>query len=164
MRDLLDGLLSYSRIQTGGSSFAETALEGPLQDALANLSMLLSESDASIDSGPLPVLPCDSGQMMQLLQNLLSNAVKFRRPVPLSIRIRSRRVDERWVIDVEDNGIGIDPAHFQRVFQVFQRLNGREFPGTGIGLAVCSRIMERHGGHMEVASKLGEGSTFSLHF
>jgi PAS domain S-box-containing protein len=164
MRDLLDGLLSYSRIQTGGSSFAETALEGPLQDALANLSMLLSESDASIDSGPLPVLPCDSGQMMQLLQNLLSNAVKFRRPVPLSIRIRSRRVDERWVIDVEDNGIGIDPAHFQRIFQIFQRVNGREFPGTGVGLAVCSRIMERHGGHMEVASKLGEGSTFSLYF
>jgi signal transduction histidine kinase len=68
------------------------------------------------------------------------------------------------VVDVEDNGIGIDPAHFQRVFQVFQRLNGREFPGTGVGLAVCNRIMERHGGHMEVASKLGEGSTFSLHF
>lgn len=164
MRDLLEGLLSYSRVQSAGVSFAETALEDPLRDALANLSLLLRESAASIDVGPLPALPCDAAQMMELFQNLLSNAVRFRRPVPLSIHIRSRRVAERWVVDVEDNGIGIDPAHFQRVFQVFQRLNGREFPGTGIGLAVCSRIMERHGGHMEVASKLGEGSTFSLHF
>lgn len=164
MRDLLDGLLSYSRVQTSGASFAETALDDPLRDALANLSMLLRESDASIDVGLLPVLPCDAAQMMQLLQNLLSNAVKFRRPEPLSIRIQSRRVKERWVVDVEDNGIGIDPAHFQRIFQIFQRLNGREIPGTGVGLAVCSRIMERHGGHMEVASKPGEGSTFSLHF
>lgn len=164
MRDLLDGLLSYSRVQTAAASFAETALEDSLRDALANLSMLLRESEASIDIGPLPVLPCDAAQMMQLLQNLLSNAVKFRRPVPLSIRIRSRCVDERWVVDVEDNGIGIDPTHFPRIFQIFQRLNGREFPGTGVGLAVCSRIMERHGGHMEVASTPGEGSTFSLHF
>lgn len=164
MRDLLDGLLSYSRVQTGGSTFAEIALNGPVQDALANIAMLQRESAASIDIGPLPVLPCDATQMMQLFQNLLSNAIKFRRAEPLSIRIRSRCVAERWVIDVEDNGIGIDPAHFQRIFQIFQRVNGREFPGTGVGLAVCSRIMERHGGHMEVASRLGEGSTFSLHF
>jgi signal transduction histidine kinase len=164
MRDLLDGLLSYSRVQSAGMSFAETALEDPLRDALANLAMLLRESAASINVGLLPVLPCDAAQMMQLFQNLLSNAIKFRRPVPLSIRISSRRMAERWVVDVKDNGIGIDPAHFQRIFQIFQRVNGREFPGTGVGLAVCSRIMERHGGHMEVASQVGEGSTFSLYF
>jgi PAS domain S-box-containing protein len=90
MRDLLEGLLSYSRVQSAGVSFAETALEDPLRDALANLSLLLRESTASIDVGPLPVLPCDAAQMMELFQNLLSNAVRFRRPVPLSIHIRSR--------------------------------------------------------------------------
>jgi PAS domain S-box-containing protein len=164
MRGLLEGVLEYSRVQSGGLSFSETALEGPLREALANLSIVLRESAASIDIGPLPVLPCDAAQMMQLFQNLLSNAIKFRRPVPVSIRISARRVGERWVVDVEDNGIGIDPAHFQRIFQIFQRLHGREFPGTGVGLAVCNRIMERHGGRMEVTSQLGEGSKFSLCF
>ena len=164
MRGLLDGLLYYSRVQTGAVTFAETSLELPLKDARDNLSLLISDSVAKIDVGSLPTLACDAGQMMQLFQNLLSNAIKFRGPEDPLIRIRSRKLEERWVVDVSDNGIGIEPVHFERIFQVFQRLNGREIPGTGIGLAVCNRIMERHGGRIEVSSQVGEGSTFSLYF
>ncbi|MDT8320962.1 MAG: ATP-binding protein, partial [Xanthomonadales bacterium] len=164
MGRLLDGLLYYSRVQSGAVTFAETSLELPLQDALTNLSLLLRDSATEIDIGTLPTLPCDAGQMMQLFQNLVSNAIKFRGPEDPLIRIRSRRLEERWVVDVTDNGIGIEPIHFERIFQVFQRLNGREISGTGIGLSVCNRIMERHGGRIEVSSQMGRGSTFSLYF
>lgn len=165
MRSLLDGLLEYSRVQSKGHTFEETHLKQPLQDALDNLSVLIRESGATIDVGPLPTVACDRNQMMQLFQNLISNAIKFCRPGPPKIRIRSRHSAGRWIVDVEDNGIGIDPAQFGRIFQIFQRLNGRdEYPGTGVGLAICNRIMDRHGGRIEVDSTPGEGSRFSLYF
>lgn len=165
MRSLLDGLLEYSRVQSKTLRFEATDLAEPLRDALANLSMLIHESGADVDVGPLPVLECDRSQVMQLFQNLVSNAIKFCRDRKPAIRIRSRQIAGRWVVDVEDNGIGIDPAHYERIFQIFQRLHGRdEFPGTGVGLAVCARIMERHGGGIEVESEPGRGSRFSLRF
>lgn len=165
MGNLLDGLLEYSRVQTCELVFEELNLEEPLKDALENLALTLRETGATVEIGTLPAVQCDRSQMMQLFQNLLSNAIKFCRSGPPVIRIGSRHIDGRWIVDVEDNGIGFEAAHVGRIFQIFQRLNGRdEFPGTGVGLAICARIMERHGGRIEVDSTPGEGSRFSLCF
>ena len=136
-------------------------LQQPLDIALKNLSMLLEESQALITHDPLPEVTIDAGQLAMVFQNLVGNALKFhgeRRP---EIHIGAREEGREWIISVRDNGIGIEPDYFDRIFVIFQRLHTRdEYKGTGIGLALCKRIAERHGGRIWVESTPGEGSTF----
>jgi light-regulated signal transduction histidine kinase (bacteriophytochrome) len=138
-------------------------LGGPLNVALQNLQFSIREAKARVTSDALPTLRVDEGQLAQLFQNLIANALKFRKQSPPHIHIGARAEKGRWVIWVRDNGIGIDPQYFERIFQVFQRLHTRKkYPGTGIGLAICKKIVERHGGTIWVESQPGQGSTFYL--
>jgi chemotaxis family two-component system sensor kinase Cph1 len=114
-----------------------------------------------VDHDPLPVVKGDDVQMVQLLQNLIGNAIKFRGTEPPRVHVGARKLGENWLFFVRDNGIGIDPKHTERVFVIFQRLHNRdEYPGTGIGLAICRKIVERHAGRIWVESKPGNGATF----
>jgi K+-sensing histidine kinase KdpD len=132
-----------------------------LDQALRNLRAGIESARATITHDPLPILSVDATQMMQLFQNLIGNALKFHGERPLQIHIGARTEEARWVFRVQDNGIGIDPQYFERMFQVFQRLHTRrKYPGTGIGLATCKKIVERHGGKIWVESQPGQGSTF----
>jgi PAS domain S-box-containing protein len=161
MRRLIVDLLSYSR--AGRSVQMESLrLDEPLDQALANLSKAIADSGAKIERpSALPVLPCDRSAMMQLFQNLVGNALKFRGAQPLVVRIGAREQERGWTISVQDNGIGIEPKYFERIFVVFQRLHSRTaYEGTGIGLAICKRIVERHGGRISVESQPGQGTTF----
>ena len=161
MRRLIVDLLSYSRagrnIQMGS-----LRLDEPLDLALANLSKAITDSGATIERPPaLPMLPCDRSAMMQLFQNLVGNALKFRGAEPLVVRIDAQEHEGGWTISVQDNGIGIEPQYFERIFVIFQRLHSRTaYEGTGIGLAICKRIVERHGGRISVESQPGHGTTF----
>ncbi len=162
MQALINALLSYSRVDTRGKALAPCATETAFQNAVENLKMAISESHATIETSAFPEIIGDSVQLMQLFQNLLGNALKFRaldrNPV---IRISAKEEGEFWRFTVEDNGIGIDPQFYERIFIIFQRLHTKEeYPGTGIGLAICKRIVERHGGSMGVTSRPGEGSVF----
>ena len=132
---------------------------------MANLAVLVHERGVEIHATQLPEVHADSAQMMQLFQNLIANGIKFCRDHPPRIDVSAHKEDGHWQVRVSDNGIGIDPEHHARIFQMFHRLHGRnEFPGTGVGLTVCQRIMERHGGSIEVESLTGQGSTFTLIF
>jgi chemotaxis family two-component system sensor kinase Cph1 len=132
-----------------------------LQEALSNLSVAIRESGAQITHDPLPTVMGDATQLVQLFQNLIGNALKFRREEPPEIHIRAEPKDGFWRLSVQDNGIGIESKYSDRIFVVFQRLHGRvAYPGTGIGLAICKKIVERHGGTIWVESELGKGSTF----
>jgi len=163
MQGLINDLLKYSRVGTQAKPFAPAAADRLLDDALANLRVALEESGATVEREPMPPrLHCDATQIVQLLQNLIGNAIKFRRPeVPPRIRIGAQRVAGAWRFSVRDNGIGISPEYFERIFAIFQRLHARdEYPGNGIGLAVCKKIVERHGGKIWVESRIGEGAEF----
>lgn len=163
MQTLIEDLLSYSRIATRGKAFEPVSVKDIVAKALSALGASLAESGASVTQDELPVVPGDAVQLTQLFQNLISNALKFRGPEPLQIRITARREDGQWVFGVADNGIGIRAEYFDRIFVIFQRLHTRaEYPGTGIGLALCKKIVERHGGHISVASVPGRGSSFSF--
>ncbi len=165
MRNLLDGLLEYSRVRSKGLVFEPIGLNRPAADAVANLAVLIHECGAEVSVAALPEISGDRNQLMQLFQNLIANGIKFCRTHPSKIGISSQRENGHWVVEVSDNGIGIDPAHYQKIFQIFSRLHAREsYPGTGVGLAICKQIMERHGGRIEVESQLGEGTTFKLCF
>lgn len=130
---------------------------------MKTLETSLIETEAVVTQDPLPTVVADRGQMVRLFQNLLGNAVKFRGPSPPSIHIGVARAGQAWRISVRDNGIGIEKKYFERIFVLFQRLHTRtEYSGTGIGLANCKRIVERHGGHISVESEPGLGSTFSF--
>lgn len=158
MQRLINDLLTYSRVGMREKDFAPTDLSAVLEAARTNLRIAIEESGAQITSGPLPAVWGDRSQLVQLFQNLIGNAIKFRGEEAPQIRVGATRRDRRWVISVRDNGIGIEPAGIERIFQ---RLHGRgEYPGTGIGLALCKRIVERHGGEIWVESVSGEGSTF----
>jgi light-regulated signal transduction histidine kinase (bacteriophytochrome) len=123
----------------------------------------IEESEAEVTVGELPVVNGDASQLSQLFQNLIGNAIKFVDSGMPRIRVSAEREDDVWHFAVVDNGIGIDPAHVDRIFAVFQRLHGRgEYPGSGIGLAICKRIVERHGGRIWVESEQGKGSTFNF--
>jgi PAS domain S-box-containing protein len=133
----------------------------PLDMALKNLSVLVAESQASITHDPLPEVKIDAGQLTMVFQNLIGNALKFRGERRPEIHIGAKQEGREWTISVRDNGIGIEPDYFERIFVIFQRLHTRdEYSGTGIGLALCKRIAERHGGRIWVESTRGEGSTF----
>lgn len=161
MHELLDGLLTYSRVQSRANEPEKTDCMDVLKRAMANLQMDISESEALITHDELPTVEFDSTQMEQLLQNLIGNAVKFRGECPVKIHVSADNGEREWVISVRDNGIGIDPGQSERVFGVFQRLHTAEkYPGTGIGLAVCKRIVERHGGRIWLESQLGSGCAF----
>ena len=161
-QDLVTGLLHIARVDTRDVPFQPVALADLVDFALGNLEGIIQDTGAQFEVGDLPIVSCDPFQILQVFQNLLSNAVKFRRPdVPLRIRIFARAVDGHWEIAVEDNGIGIEPGFKERVFEIFERLHPREHPpGRGIGLAVCRRVIERHGGRIWVESEPGVGSAF----
>ncbi len=161
MQKMIDSLLAYSRVATYGKPFKTTDTSKLLEQTMANLSIAIEDSSAEITHDPLPKITCDEIQLLRLFQNLVGNAIKFRGTAPLKIHVGAERKDNEWVFSVRDNGIGIDPSHTERIFQIFQRLHGRaEYPGTGIGLAICKRIVERHNGRIWVDSKPGQGATF----
>jgi PAS domain S-box-containing protein len=162
MRALIDDLLLYSRVDSRPVKFAEVDMNDVAAKVLAELRLAISDSKAVVEVRPLPVLKADEAQMGELLQNLVSNAIKFHGPDPPRVEIAATDDQKDWVLSVKDNGIGIDPKYADRIFQMFQRLVPKSYPGTGIGLAVCKRIVERHGGRIWVDSKVGQGSTFSF--
>ena len=162
MRAMIDGLLKYSRIDAQGDPFEPVDLDVVLENAVEDLQLKIVERDAEITADSLPRVEGDGGQLRQVFQNLLSNAIEYSDEPP-RIDVSVERRDARCVVSVSDEGIGIDPADADRIFEVFQRLHHREeHPGTGIGLALCQRIVERHGGEIRVDSEPGEGSTFSF--
>jgi len=160
MRVLLNDMLDYSRVGTRGKPFKLTYCEGVLHQAITNLKVAIEESGALVTHDYLPTLIADEVQLMQLFQNLIGNAIKFRSQKPPRIHVSAETRSNTWLFSVRDNGIGIDPQHAQRIFEMFKRLHTREeYPGTGMGLAICKKIVERHGGHIWVHSQPGQGST-----
>nr|WP_222919729.1 MEDS domain-containing protein [Natrinema sp. SYSU A 869] len=163
MRDMIDGLLEYSRIETRGDPFEPVDLDPLLDDVLTDLRLQIEESNAEITVDRLPRVSGDPSQLRQVFQNLLNNAIQYSGETPPRVHIDANRRGREWVISVRDDGIGIDPDDQDRVFTVFDRLHSHdEYEGTGIGLALCQRIVERHGGDIWVDSNPGEGATFSL--
>lgn len=161
MQALIDDLLRLSRVGTRGQPFAALPLDQALADAEANLSAAIEDAGARITHDPLPVASVDRLQLMQLFQNLLENAIKFRGPEPPRIHISCAERDTEWEICVRDNGKGFEQKYADRIFVIFQRLQGRDdYQGTGIGLAVAKKIVERHGGRIRVTSQPGVGSVF----
>lgn len=162
MTKLIDGLLQYSRSTASKcQNFAEVDLNKVLSEVLADLKIAIEESNSKVHYSSLPSVMGDPVQLRQLIQNLISNAIKYRDREPPVIDITSKENSDEFIISVKDNGIGISPENFDRVFVIFQRLhNEEEYPGTGIGLAVCKRIVERHGGRIWLESKPSKGSEF----
>ena len=161
MKSLISDLLGYSRLGTTARPFAPTDCEAVLERALANLTVAVAESGASVTHDPLPVVCIDEQEFVQLFQNLIGNALKFRSSEWPRIHLSASRSGKDWLFSVRDNGIGIEPRFAERIFVIFQRLHGREeYPGTGIGLALCKKIVERHGGRIWVESELGRGAAF----
>jgi signal transduction histidine kinase len=161
MHALIRDLLAYSRVDQRGHPFELTDCEEVLDAALKNLQVAIQESNAVVTHERLPCVQVDRMQLLQVFQNLVANAIKFHGPETPNVRIVAERRDSEWLFSVRDNGIGIDPKHFDRLFVIFQRLHTRqEYPGTGIGLAMCKKIIERHGGRIWVESSLGKGSVF----
>ena len=163
MREMIDALLEYSRVETEGDPFEPVDLDAVLEDALTNLQLQIEESSAEITAETLPCVEGDASQLRQVFQNLLANAIEYSGDAPPRVQITAKRTGTEWTISVADRGIGIDPDATDRIFEVFQRLHTQdEYAGTGIGLALCRRIIERHGGEIWVESEPGEGSTFSF--
>ena len=161
MQELIRDLLNYSRVQTKEQVLTETNCEEVVARVLENLQLSIADSKAVVTTDSLPVVMGDAPQLQQVFQNLLSNALKFCGPKPPQIQIAAQQKEEEWVFSVRDNGIGLDPRHAERIFVIFQRLHTRrEYPGTGIGLAICKRIVERHDGRIWVESEPGKGATF----
>jgi len=163
MQELINALLDYSRVTTRGKDFTLVPLDAALDEALANLSLAIDESKAEISRTPLPSIKGDRPQLVRLLQNLVGNALKFREPeaaprVSIGASVEGDLLD----LSVADQGIGIDPRHHARIFEVFRRIHPKRFTGTGIGLSICQRIAERHGGSIRVDSTLGRGATFHV--
>ncbi len=161
MQQFIRDLLEYSRVGTRGATFVEVSLDEIVDQTLALLRLSIEEKRAVITRSALPVVRGDAGQLLRLFQNLLSNAMKFCADREPRIEISAERADDGWRVAVKDNGIGIDPQYFERIFVIFQRLHARdEYSGTGIGLAICKKVVERHGGRIWVDSRAGEGTTF----
>jgi chemotaxis family two-component system sensor kinase Cph1 len=163
MQTLIDDVLAYSRVDMQGIEFELTEVEKPLNQALANLRTRISESGAVITHDPLPTVLADNTQLMQLFLNLIGNAIKFRSEKAPEIHVGASRQEDGWLLSVRDNGIGIEPQFGDRIFVIFQRLHTRdEYPGTGMGLAICKKIVECHRGRIWVESELGQGATFYM--
>ncbi len=165
MQQLIQDLLSYSRVTTRGKALSLAPAETACSAAIGNLHESIKDSNASVNFGPLPVVLADTTQLTQLFQNLIGNAIKYRNERKPEIQIAAKPDGKEWIFSIRDNGIGIEPQYFERIFQMFQRLHTRkEYSGTGIGLAVCKKIVERHGGRIWVESQPGQGSTFLFTF
>jgi light-regulated signal transduction histidine kinase (bacteriophytochrome) len=164
MQRLIEDLLAYSRVATTGSELRDTSSELALEQALQNLYWAIKDSGALVTHDPLPGVQADETQLVQLFQNLVGNAIKYQVSGIPEVHISATKRDETsWNFAVKDNGMGIDPQYFERIFGMFQRLHKRnEFSGTGVGLAICKKIVERHGGRLWVESQLGQGSTFGF--
>jgi light-regulated signal transduction histidine kinase (bacteriophytochrome) len=161
MQQLIADLLALSRVGTSGGEFRDVPLAEVMSDVLLNLGPAIQDNGAAVVHDTLPTVFADRGQMTQLLQNLIGNAIKFHGAEPPRVEISAAEAGDDWAISVTDNGIGIAPEHAERVFQIFQRLHTRDkYPGTGIGLAVCRRIVDRHGGKIWLDSTPGGGTRF----
>ncbi|KCZ70657.1 PAS domain S-box [Candidatus Methanoperedens nitroreducens] len=161
MQRMIEDLLAYSRVGTRGKPFEPTNFEDIFDQAVANLMITIEENKAQVTHDPLPTVMADDSQVAQLLQNLISNGIKFRREEPPRVHVSARRKGNEWFFSVQDNGIGIAPEFFGSLFQLFQREHAaNKYPGTGIGLAICRRIVERHGGRIWAESEVGKGSKF----
>jgi PAS domain S-box-containing protein len=162
MQQLIEDLLAFSRVATTGNPLLDTSSEFALEQALQNLRWAIKDSGALVTHDPLPTVQADEMQLVQLFQNLIGNAIKYQGPGVPRVHVSAARDGTRsWIFSVKDNGLGIDPQYFERIFGMFQRLHKRdEFSGTGVGLAICKKIVERHGGALSVESELGKGSTF----
>jgi PAS domain S-box-containing protein len=162
MQQLIEDLLAFSRVATTGNPLLDTSSEFALEQALQNLRLAIKDSGALVTHDPLPTVQADEMQLVQLFQNLIGNAIKYQGPGVPRVHVSAARDGTRsWIFSVKDNGLGIDPQYFERIFGMFQRLHKRdEFSGTGVGLAICKKIVERHGGALSVESELGKGSTF----
>ena len=162
MQGLIQDLLAYSRAGTNGKALHEVSSEKALNDALSNLRATIQESGALVTHDSLPALTTDDTQLVLVFQNLVGNAIKYRSTeVPRVHVSATKNGGKEWTFSVRDNGLGIDPQYFERIFVLFQRLHGREeFKGTGIGLTVCKKIVERLGGRIWVESQPQKGSTF----
>jgi chemotaxis family two-component system sensor kinase Cph1 len=164
MQTLIDDVLVYSKVDLQGIEWSLTKVEDALQHALGNLRGRISETQAVIVAEVMPTIVADSTQLMQLFQNLIANAIKFRKPDQTpQIHIGVERLEDEWLFSVRDNGIGLDPQFADRIFVIFQRLHTRdEYPGSGMGLAICKKIIECHRGRIWVESQVGEGATFKF--
>jgi signal transduction histidine kinase len=162
MQLLIQDLLAYSRVGTTDRTPNFTSSEAALQQALLNLRIPIADSGAVVTHDALPTVMADEIELTQLFQNLVGNAIKYQKPgTPLIHVSAAKGADKKWLFAVRDNGLGIEPQYFEKIFGMFQRLHGREeFSGTGIGLAICKKIVERHGGSISVESQAGHGSTF----
>jgi len=161
MQQMIDGLLVYSRVG-GQKKAAESLSAGDVVDeAITDLQEAIDQGAATVTRDELPAIVGDGWQLFELFRNLLDNAIKFRKEAPPVVHVSAERSGQHWVFSIRDNGIGIHPRYADRVFQIFQRLHPRDaYPGAGIGLAICKRVVERHGGRMWFASEPGQGTTF----
>jgi light-regulated signal transduction histidine kinase (bacteriophytochrome) len=163
MQDLINDVLDYARIERDTSSFFELHSASAVQAALQSLHLAISDEGAQVDVAPLPIVLGDESQITQLFQNLISNSLKYRSAAPPRIQISavSDKSSNRWRFFVKDNGKGFDVRYKQRLFGMFQRLDSDQ-PGTGIGLALCKKIVQHHGGHIDIDSKVGGGTIVSF--
>lgn len=161
MKALINDLLTFSRVGTHGKPFESINCTTVVERAIVNLKVAIEENQATITYPVLPEVMGDANQLTQLFQNLIGNAIKFHGDAPPIIHISVEEQAQDWLFFVQDNGIGIEPDYAEQIFVIFQRLHSRaDYSGTGIGLAVCKKIVERHGGRIWVQSELGKGSTF----
>ncbi|MCX9009723.1 MAG: ATP-binding protein [Candidatus Methanoperedens sp.] len=160
MQQMIEDLLAYSRIGTRGKPFEPTDFKAVLEQAVANLKPAIEENKAQVTHDPLPTAMADASQMVELFQHLINNAIKFRKEEPPRIHVSAKREGEDWVFSVQDNGTGISPEFMKRLFKIFQREHAARYPGTGVGLAICRRIVERQGGRIWAESVQGAGTTF----
>ena len=161
MQGLIEDLLAFSRVGRNGVHRTDTDSNLVLEEALKNLAAAVEESGVTVTHGQLPAVHGDRFQLVQLFQNLIGNAIKFRGTKPLVVSVTAEESRGEWQVSVTDNGIGIAPEHQEQIFVIFQRLHTRaEYSGNGVGLAICKKIVEQHGGRIWVDSKPGEGATF----
>ncbi len=163
MKTMIQDLLTYSRVESRGGQFRPTDCQQLFDHVMTDLTMTIRQASATVTNDELPTVIGDERQLAQLLQNLISNAIKYRGEQPPTVHVGAEHDERGWKFSVADNGIGISPEHFERIFQMFKRLHTRDqYDGTGIGLSLCERIVRRHGGKLWVESQPGLGSTFSF--
>ncbi len=164
MHALVEALLDYSQASEMAESKAEPVpVDRVLEDAITSLRSAIAETNASITFGPLPVVKANPLHLAQVFQNLIGNALKYRSQQPPRIAVNASEQGKCWMFTVEDNGIGIQPEYQAQIFGIFKRLHGNEYPGTGIGLAICKKIVDRHGGSIWVESELGQRFPILIH-
>jgi light-regulated signal transduction histidine kinase (bacteriophytochrome) len=158
---LIRDLLSYSRVDARSRPFAQIRFLDIVNDAMALLDSSIHDSGGQVTVGDLPTIMGDRSQLVQLVQNLIGNGLTYHGDKPPNIHVSAEHRGKEWIFSICDNGIGIDPNHYEQIFEIFKRLHDQtEYPGTGIGLAVCRRVVDRHGGRIWVKSEPGHGSTF----